>query len=694
MVKVRRFAGLAVAMLALTVGAVLAQAQPRPMTLIDVLNVPRLSDPQLSPDGRQVLYVLAEANWEANKRINQIWRVDADGTDSRQMTNSERGERSPRWSPDGRTIAFLSTRGEPEERAPALLASYAEPTVSQIYLLPNRGGEARQLTHHPTGVSSIAWAPAGSAIYFLASDAPTAEDKARRQARDDVYAFEERYEQRHLWKVSVGDGDEQRITNGDYTISSYTLSRDGRRIAFHKAPNPVLEYADATEVWVMDASGAGAVRLTDNDVPERGAALSPDGSQVLFLARTNQRFEKYYNGNMFLVPAVGGEARLVAAGLPYAVDRAIWSKDGNSIFFLTNLGVHSELFQLDLATETVRQLTEGRHAIGGWSLAPGADHFAMTIRQPTNPGDIWVMPANGGTAPTRVSHVFDYLARDFTLARQEKTAWKGAHGVTVEGLIYYPLDYTEGRRYPLVVQTHGGPQSSDKFGFAAQELTAKGYLVLKPNYRGSTGYGDAFLRDMVGGYFKNAHLDVMAGVDHLIEMGVADGDKLVKKGWSGGGHMTNKIITHTTRFKAAASGAGGANWISMYAQSDTRSQRTPWFGGTPWQVDAPIDVYWEHSPLKYVANVTTPTIFLVGEVDRRVPPPQSIEMYRALKSNGVPTHLYIAPREPHGWRELRHQLFRFNVELDWFETHATHRPYVWERAPGDPAPDERRTSGQ
>jgi dipeptidyl aminopeptidase/acylaminoacyl peptidase len=260
--------------------------------------------------------------------------------------------------------------------------------------------------------------------------------------------------------------------------------------------------------------------------------------------------------------------------------------------------------------------------------------------------------------------------------------------VTVEGLLYYPINYTAGTKYPLVVQTHGGPASADKFGFGPWGsylpiLTAKGYAVLRPNYRGSTGYGNVFLRDMVGHYFNQAHLDVMTGVDHVIKIGVADPDKLAKMGWSAGGHMTNKIITFTDRFKAAASGAGAANWVSMYAQSDQRHYRTPWFGGTPWQKNAPIDKYWNDSPLKHVSNVKTPTIFLVGEADPRVPPPQSVEMYHALKHNGVQTHLYMAPREPHGWGELRHQLFKINVELEWFERYVTGRAYEWTMAPGD-----------
>jgi dipeptidyl aminopeptidase/acylaminoacyl peptidase len=186
---------------------------------------------------------------------------------------------------------------------------------------------------------------------------------------------------------------------------------------------------------------------------------------------------------------------------------------------------------------------------------------------------------------------------------------------------------------------------------------------------------------MVGHYFRNAHLDVLAGVDHLVARGLADPDKLVKMGWSAGGHMTNRMITFTTRFRAASSGAGAANWISMYGQSDVRSYRTPWFGGTPWQKDAPIEVYWEHSPLKHVASVTTPTLFVVGERDVRVPMPQSVEMHRALKSLGVPTRLYVAPREPHGFTELRHQLFKVNAELEWFERWVHGRTHTWEQVP-------------
>jgi dipeptidyl aminopeptidase/acylaminoacyl peptidase len=306
------------------------------------------------------------------------------------------------------------------------------------------------------------------------------------------------------------------------------------------------------------------------------------------------------------------------------------------------------------------------------------------LDEPANAGDLHVLGAGG--SPTRVTHVFDDLATRFRLPRVEAITWTAPDGATIEGLLSYPLDYVAGTRVPLVVQTHGGPASADHFGFGSWSsytpvLAARGYAVLKPNYRGSTGYGDAFLRDMVGHYFQNAHLDVLAGVDALVARGIADPDRLVKMGWSAGGHMTNKLITFTDRFKAASSGAGAANWVSMYGQSDVRSYRTPWFGGTPWQAGAPIELYWEQSPLRDVAKVKTPTIFIVGEKDPRVPMAQSVEMHRALKSLGVPTRLYVAPREPHGFVELRHQLTKINVELDWFERWVGKRPYTWETAP-------------
>lgn len=649
---------------------------PRAMSIVDLINVPLIATPQISPDGSQVLYVKSDADWKSNKRITHVWRAAAGSRDVVQMTNGGDGETLPRWSPDGKSIAFVAKRAGDE--------------VAQIYLLPASGGEAVRVTSHDTAVSAIAWNGDGTSLFFLASEPKTAKEKAREKVQDDVFSYDETQKQQHLWTVAVASKAAKRITEGDFSVLSFTLSQDGKKIAHQRAPNTLYGDAEKGEVWVMNADGGAAVQITKNGVAESSAELSPDNSQVLFLSDADPKFTTYYNGRIFVAPATGGAAKVVTPENAPDVSNASWSKDGKTIFFIGNEGVRSALYTMPAAGGAVKAVTSGDETIKGWSYDAAADRHVFQRDEATNAGDVYVMAAAGGQ-PTRMTYVYDTLAKQFKLPKQERVEWKGADGVTVDGLLYYPLDYKQGQKYPLIVNTHGGPAAADQFGFGmwstyVQVLTAKGYAVLKPNYRGSTGYGDAFLRDMVGHYFKNAHLDVMAGVDHLIKIGLADPDKLGKMGWSAGGHMTNKIITFTDRFKAASSGAGAANWVSMYGQSDVRTYRTPWFGGTPWQKDAPIDIYWEHSPLKYVSNVKTPTIFIVGERDVRVPLPQAVEMHRGVKSNGVPTKLYVAPREPHGFQELRHQLFKVNVELEWFEQWITKRPYIWETAPEEKKP--------
>ncbi len=650
------------------------ETAPRAMTAVDLISIPQLSDPRLAPQGDRVAFVLSEANWEENRRISHLWLADVAGGESVQLTFGEKGERSPRWSPDGEMLAFLARRGDDEHE--------------QIYGLPSRGGEARRLFEHETAPSQIRWSDDGNHLYFLASDPKTAEQKRRDERKDDVFAFDENYQHRHLHRARVADGSVERLTEGDLSVLGYDLARDGRAL-LHTAPTPLFDDSDESEIRWLAADGTLGPQLTKNGVREGGARVSPDGARVSFTASANDAFEDYYNSNVFLVAAAGGPSRVVGEASPYGFSSVHWSATG-SLLALANTGARSQLVSIDSTSGAVEPLTQGDHSIRGWHYLRSRDTHVFQRSTPTNPGDVMLL-RDGQLR--QVTHVFDDLEQTYRLPRQELITWTGADGVRVEGLVTHPLDAVEGQPSPLVVQTHGGPAASDKFGFGRwinypQVLAARGWMVLQPNYRGSTGYGDDFLRDMVGGYFRQAHLDVMRGVDALVERGLADPERMVKMGWSAGGHMTNKIVTHTERFRAASSGAGASNWISMYGQSDVRIYRTPWFGGTPWQEDAPISTYWEHSPLRDVWKVKTPTLLLVGENDLRVPAPQSVEFYRALRSNGVDTHLYMAPREGHGWRELRHELFKVNVELEWFEKHALGREYEWERAPGDEEEDE------
>jgi dipeptidyl aminopeptidase/acylaminoacyl peptidase len=662
------FLAVVVSGLAIPSGGPLQSQAKRAMTLVDLLNIPRIDDPQISRDGRRIVFSMRTTDWAGNRRVPQIWQIGSDGTGLRRLTSIDVGAGGARWSPDGSAIAFLS-RG-------------------QISVMPADGGSPRQLSQHATAVSDIAWHPDGEAIYFLANDQPTDLQREREKLRGDIRLMDE-FRMRHLWRINVADALETRITRGDYSVFGYKLAANGRRIVIGRRPTPLPADTDRMELWSLSVDGSDSVQLTKNKIPEMSGEMSPDGSQVLFLARANDRLEPYYNASVFLVPATGGAVRALLQDFSYEVLGAGWSADGKSVWMVVNMGVHSELFQVDVKSGKSRQLTNNRHAVIGepyWSVVN--DRQVFVIDEPSRIGEVWTYsPAD--SEPVRVTRVYDYLDRDFALPRQERIEWKSIDGVTIEGLLTYPIDHEAGTRYPLLVQLHGGPETSDRFGWGSilynyqPAWAGKGYAILRPNYRGSSGYGTAFYREPVGGYFKNSHLDVLAGVDRVIALGVADPDRLAVMGWSAGGHLVNKLITFTNRFKAAASGAGVANWISLYGQSDTRGDRDLWLGGTLWQKNAPIQTYWDQSPLKYVAAVRTPTLFLIGENDTRVPMAQSIEMHRAIRALGVSSELHIAPNEPHDWVQLRHQLHKMNSEMEWIEKFVRNLAYVPELPPSE-----------
>jgi dipeptidyl aminopeptidase/acylaminoacyl peptidase len=613
--------------------------------------------------------MLQRVDWKVDRFVPHIWRQSVEGGAPVQLTRGD-GEAFARWSPDGRTICYVS--------------------AGQLFLIPSEGGEPKPLTRHATRVlEPPIWAPDGSAVYFLARDSAKTSSGGR---PPDLITFEETdFEHQHVWKVDVATGAEQKVTTGDWSVVTYRLSRDGRQLTLLRAPTPLVIDHYRSDIWVMDLASGNLREVTRNGIYETEADLSPDNSQVYFIADANQDLDVYYGASLFVVPATGGKPRLVAPDFKHTIDQAAWSPDGTAILVVANMGVHSEIFRIDVATGSTMALTEGRHSVVSWHLVPAAGRMVFQLDEPARLGDAWTMDIGGG-APTRVTAIYDSLGSEFALPRQELVTWKGADGVAIEGVVFYPVGYRPGTRYPLVVQLHGGPPLSDKFGFGpgvifnyVPLLAAKGYAVFRPNYRGSAGYGSAFIRDIVGHYFNNMHLDVMAGIDALVKQGVADPDRLAVTGWSAGAHLVNKLITFTDRFKAASSGAGVANWISMMAQTDALARRTFWFGGTPWQKDAPIDILWNHSPIKDVSKVKTPTLFLAGERDARVPQAQVQEMYRGLEANGIDTKLIIGRDAAHDWTTgpLRLQIGKINAELAWFEKYVMGRAYQPEPYPAD-----------
>ena len=538
-----RLAAAAVLTLAGT-SAVPAQAR-RPMTLVDVANLPRALDPQLSPDGRFVSYMLQRPDWSAGRLVPHIWRQATSGGEPEQLTFGD-GEALARWSPDGRMLLFL--RG------------------GQLWLLPTEGGEPRQLSHHATAVGAPAWSPDSRAVYFIASEPRTAEERERLRIKDDVEDFDHEYKQRHLWKAIVSTGAEARITDGPSTVLSFNVSRDGRRIVFERAPSPDAFDTFRAEVWLMDADGANARVLTHNDNWEDSPELSPDGSQVLFLADMNAQFESYYNTTLFVMPAAGGTPKPVLPDT-YSFDRAAWTPDGKAIIAVVNLGVHNELFRIDPGDGT-RETAHRRRA-----LDPGAAGAGMgRHRAPHGQGRVSPrrcdavrrgLDAGRRRAMRRPRASRTSTTRSIaTSSCRARSGWNGrarmerrSRGCSSIRSTISPGRATRSWCNCTAARTKRTASAPGE-GFCPATFPSsrrKGFAVLRPNYRGSIGYGNAFYRDIVGGYFRHMHLDVMAGVDRLIEMGIADPDRLAVTGWSAGGHLVNKLITFTDRFKAASS---------------------------------------------------------------------------------------------------------------------------------------------
>lgn len=644
---------------------------PKSMSAVDLIDTTTQRGIRLGSGGREILFSRSVADWKQDKRVSHIWRIRKDGSGLVQMTNGADGEGMPQWAPGGNRFAFTAKRGQ---------------GATQIWLLAAAGGEALQLSEHETSVSKICFSPDGKRIYFLAEDPETEDEKAQKDRVNGAYSYDRNFTHQHLWMIEIATRKETRLTEGDFSVMAFDLSTDGTRMVYHAAPTPLFDDYDESEIWIRDVEGGEAKQLTKNSVAESQAKLSPDGKWVLFLADANDEWVDYHEANLFVVPAAGGEARTLARRFDHEIQDARWTANGGDIIFRANVGVRSRLYSVSWPVGTVKVISGPKENVRSWDMLSKTGDIAYLVGSHDSPGDIrWANASKW--KPRKLTGFGEGLRRAYRFPAAEIVRWKGRDGVTVEGILYRPKGETEGP-LPLVVQIHGGPAASSSLRFASWStyvpiLTARGWAVLQPNYRGSTGYGDDFLRDMVGHYFNQADDDVLLGIDALVERGVADPDRLAIMGWSAGGHMTNWLVTQTDRFKAASSGAGASNWISMYGQSDVRTYRTPWFLGTPWQADAPLETYMEHSPITHISNAKTPTLILVGEDDPRVPMAQSVEMFRALRSNGVETELVIFPDQPHGPRSLKHQLHKINVELAWLEKYVLGREYEAVDPPGE-----------
>jgi dipeptidyl aminopeptidase/acylaminoacyl peptidase len=692
----------------------------RPLTFLDMQHMRQAGAPTVSPDRNWLLYTISTPDWKEAKRQTDIYVVSmTQGVPStRQLTfTKDKNETSPRWARDGSFFVFLSNRDAPASSATqnqlyamridggeSRQVTTAKEGVSgfefskdgkwlsyrsgksgeeQLYLLPVANldsAKAIQLTKQSAGVGNWEWAPDSKRIYFITADTADADEKQRREKKFTVDIRNPETPLSSLYVVDVDAKKTTRLTRDTaITVSSITISPDGKHLAFRgtsadRYKRNITEAGINSDLYLLDVASGNIERLTNNEeVSEQGISFSPDSRWIAFAAPDD--LEKYSMGNsrVYLrrVGDRGGQWRKLGASFDGDVTVGFWSDDAKTIYFNEGIRATNQLLALDVDKNTVRQLTNYPASLSV-SRTDDTNVLLVNYADPRTPLTLFTVAQVGDVGNrARWRQLTDPNphVRNFALGEESEITWTSTDGKEVGGVLVKPVGYQAGQRYPLIVAIHGGPAAADVLGFnggyGSQVYAGAGYVVLKPNYRGSSNYGEAHKTGIVGNYFELGYHDIMTGVDQLIKQGIVDPNQMGVLGWSAGGHWSNWILTHTDRFKAISSGAGTSNWISMYAQSDIQRSRQFYLGNQLPYDD--FESYWKQSPLRYIRNAKTPTMIHVVEGDPRVPSPQSIELHMALKKIGVPTELFIYPGSTHGIPDARNQFVKSVSEMAWMD---------------------------
>src|SRR6266545_2432744 len=632
-------------------------AQPQVPTIDQLIGLKRAGSPAISPNGQWVAYTVREANWDENNYHTEIWLADVKSGELRQLTsNAKKSSSSPAWSPDGTKLAFATDRDDKR----------------QVYLIDPRGGEAHKLTSVEEGIGSFAWAPDGKSIAFTSTEPKTDADKEREKKFGEFDVFGEGYRMSHLWVFDLSTKKVKRLTSGAFTVGSFNWSPDSRQIAFDHRVNSANTSGATADISVVTVADGTVRKLVEQDGADAGPVWSPDGTRIAFGSAMKKEFS-FLNSGIGVIPAVGGRIDYITTAFDENPSIVDWNRGG--LFFSASQRTWSFLFSVDPATKAIRKFAPSEQSIGsGFSLTPDGQWVAFSGSDAFTLAEIYVAPVASAMKARKLT---DMTAQTTSWSKGaiELVSWKSQDGAAIEGVLHKPVGFQPGKKYPLLVVIHGGPTGTSRpQAFSSTSIypidiwTAKGALVLEPNYRGSAGYGEAFRSLNVRNLGVGDAWDVLSGIDYLIKEGLADPDRVGTMGWSQGGYISAYLTTHdSARFKAVSVGAGISDWMTYYVNTDITQFTRHYLKATPW--DDP-EIYAKTSPITYIKNAKAPTLIQHGSTDQRVPPPNAFELYRGLQEVGVPSKLIIykgfegvghGPSKPKSSRAVMQH------NLEWFD---------------------------
>ncbi len=692
-------------------------------TLDEMLSLKTISAPKISPDGRFVVYQMRETNWKDDAYVSQLWLINVASGTSFQLTRGKKSAGQAEWSPDGRWLAFVTEREstaieplavekkdektaqarsqdkEKDQREPKKEEgketghSDQKPRQHQIWVISPEGGEAWQLTKSETDVEHFHWSKDSRWIAFTADPPATKAAKDRKEKYAEYEVFEKDYEQHQLWLVDATAAArsclpaeaKQLTSDASMNIGSFNWSPDSTKIAFSASSNPLLAFSGDQDIYLLDLKQNNAVaKIIALPGPDESPVFSPDGTQLAFSTALAQPHYYYANGHIAVVDLATVAAKPattpaeiidLTAGFdedPHLLD---WGPGG--LYFSAQQKTSIHLFHVNPTSRKIQRVSSPDTLIvEDGSFTRDYQTVAFLAPDATHMEELYVSPVSR-FAPRKLTDTTAQV-KDWELGTVEVVSWKSQDGATIEGILHKPAGFDATKKYPLLVKIHGGPTGTSlptlspfEYAYPVQIFLSKGALVLEPNYRGSAGYGAAFRALNVRNLGVGDMWDVMSGVDSIIAKGIVDTGRMGSMGWSEGGYISAFLTTHTDRFKAISVGAGISDWMTYYVNTDITPFTRQYLQGTPW--DDP-GVYAKTSPITTIKQAKTPTLIQQGSNDKRVPVPDSFELYRGLQDQGVATRLILYKGFGHGVDKPKSQRALLEANRDWFGFYLWNEP--------------------